>query len=461
MTSTTAPSMLLIGPEPIIVRACLDLGADVVLVYGPSARDGDGDRVPEQVRTVFVQDQRTPEAVLTALYRAGLAQGPGGRGFDAVLTSFEHALVNAAVLARVLGCRGMEPGIAVRFRDKWLQKEVIRGAGLPTARSAVLEDIAYPDELPELDSWPRVVKPNYGVGAQRTALVADQAELRAAAGRFYRTAPSHRTYVAEEFTSGEEWTADGVMFHGELRFLSVATYRETCLRVLEKQEALTFRRFDPEADAGVFRVAEPFVRRCIEALGLTDGVFHMEFFHDPDSGALVFGEGNGRLGQALVAEEIRYKFNVDLGEEAVRCALGLTPRLDVKVSPDSIGNTFLLGPPGVVVSSPSPVRVLAQEGVRHVTLEQSVGSVIPGSLDDANTRAGMAVLAAPTPDALYRRMAELRSWFASELIVVPPDVSRRSLRRWQRQTWPDVDLDDASYTEVDPASGAGQREGRG
>jgi hypothetical protein len=241
--------------------------------------------------------------------------------------------------------------------------------------------------------------------------------------------------------------------------LSVATYQEPCLTVLEKQDALTYRRFDPEVDAGVFRVAEPFVRRCIEALGVTDGIFHMELFHDPDTGELVFGECNGRRGAALVPEEIRYKFNVDLGEEAVRCALGLTPRLDVKVSPDSIGNTYLLGPPGVLVSSPSPAQVLAREGTRYVTLEQPVGSVIPGSYGDMSTRAGMAVVAAPTSDALYRRMAELRSWFASELIVMPPDVSRRSLRRWHRQTWPDVDLDDASYTEVEPAPGTGHGEG--
>ena len=50
----------------------------------------------------------------------------------------------------MLRCRGMPPEVAVRFRDKWLQKEVIRAAGLRTARSDVMEDIAYPDELPEL-----------------------------------------------------------------------------------------------------------------------------------------------------------------------------------------------------------------------------------------------------------------------------------------------------------------------
>jgi|SRR5579875_948885 len=448
MTSAAAPALLQLGVDKYLTRAAVDLGAEVVLVHSSVMRDGDGERgVPEQVRTVFTQQLHTPESVLTALARAGLLAGPSGRGWDAVLTFNEHTLVQAAVLARLFGCRGTAPEVAVRFRDKWLQKEVIRAAGLATARSTLIEDIAYPDELPVIETWPRVLKPNYGVGTSRTALVSSPAELAAAAAGFHRSTPGQRTYVAEEFSRGEEWTADGVMSGGELRFLSVATYQEPCLTVLEKQDALTYRRFDPEADADVWRVAEPFVRRCIGALGLVDGIFHMELFWDQASGELTFGECNGRRGAALVPEEIRYKFGVDLGEEAVRVALGLPPRLDVKVSPDSIGNTYLMGPPGTLVSSPSPADVLAQDGVRYVTLEQNVGTVIPGSFGDMNTRVGMAVVAAPGAAALYQRMAELRAWVADQLVVVPPGLNTRTLRAWHRRNRPDVSLDDASYEE--------------
>jgi biotin carboxylase len=445
MTATARPSVLLIGAEPYITQACVELGVDLVVVYGPSVRDADALEVPEQVRTVFVQDQRTPEAVLSALYRAGLAD----RHYDAVLTFYEHSLVHAAVLSRMLGCRGITPEVAVRFRDKWLQKKAISEAGLRTARSALLEDIAYPDELPELDTWPRVLKPAFGVGTQLTTVVSSQAELREAAAGFYRRQPRYRTYVAEEFSRGDEWSADGVVFRGEVAFLSVATYEEPCLTLLDRNAPITYRRFDPEADADVFRIADPFVRRCITALGLTEGVFHMELFHDQDTGELTFGECAARRGAALVGEEVRYKFNVDLGEEALRVALGWPPRLDVKVSPDSIGNTHLHGPPGVLLSGPTPAEVLAQPGVRYVSLEQPVGSVIAGAHTSAEERVGIAVLAAPTPDALYRRMDELRTWFASRLIVAPQDVPLRTLRAWNRRTWPDVSLDDAKHEETE------------
>ncbi|MGH3159045.1 MAG: ATP-grasp domain-containing protein [Streptosporangiaceae bacterium] len=464
MTSAAAPSLLMLGAEPYLIKACVELGVDLVVAYGPAVRDADALHAPDQVRTVFVQDQRSPEAVLSALARAGLAGGPAGHGFDAVLTVYEHSLVHAAVLAQLYGCRGLTPDVAVRFRDKWLQKEAIRVAGLPTARSTVIEDIAYPGELPELDTWPRVLKPMYGVGTQLTAVVSSQAELRAAAASFYRRQPRNRVYVAEEFSHGDEWTADGVVVGGDLRFLSVATYGEPCLTSLRNQAPMIRIRFDPEADSGAFRAAEPFVRRCIAALGLADGVFHLELFRAPDSGSLIFGECAARQGAALVPEEVRYKFGIDLGEEAVRCALGLTPRLDVKVSPDVIGNTYLLGPPGVVLSCPSPAEVLAREGMRFVTIERPAGSVIPDSLTDMNVRAGMAVLAAPTPGELDRRMAGLRTWFASRLVVVPLDATERTVRAVHRRAWPDADLDDADYTQArlgQVASGPSRAGGQG
>ena len=58
MTAAARPSVLIIGAEPAITRACMELGVDLVVVYGPSVRDADALDVPEQVRTVFVQDQR-------------------------------------------------------------------------------------------------------------------------------------------------------------------------------------------------------------------------------------------------------------------------------------------------------------------------------------------------------------------------------------------------------------------
>ena len=78
--------------------------------------------------------------------------------------------------------------------------------------------------------------------------------------------------------------------------------------------------------------------------------------------------------------------------------------------------------------------------------------MIPGSISDMNTRVGMAVLAAESPQALYQRMDELRTWFASQLVVAPADANLRTLRDWHRSVWPDVGLDDVGYAQTLPSA---------
>jgi biotin carboxylase len=448
LTGSALPSVLLIGADRYLLRACVQAGADTVCVTGPGTRDEGAVSVPAGVRAVFAEDQKNPEAVLAALHRAGL----GARRFDAVLTANEYALVFAAVLARVLGCRGTAPEVAVRFRDKWLQKRLIAAAGLATARSTLIEDIRYLGDSPLPDPGRAVLKPAAGVGTALTAEVTTEAELRAAAATFARQRPRVRTYVVEEFIDGEEWLVDGVVFGGELMFWSVASYRQPCLATLQRRAPLTFRRFDPAADAQDCQAAGDLTRRALAVLGLTDGVFHLEMFREHGTGRLVFSECAARRGAALVHEEVQFKFNVDLGEEALRCALGRAPRLDVKVAPEQVGAVYLNGRPGTLVSCPSAAQVMARAGARYVRVELPAGSLIEDGLPDTSTRVAQVMVAADSAGLLARRQDELCEWFGERLVIVPAGATPRMLREWQRRTWPGEDLADVLYGPA-PAGG--------
>jgi len=439
-----APTVLMLGADSYTLRACAELGIDVVVVFGPGVRDDGGVRIPQRVRTIFVDDQKNAECVLSGLHRAGL----GGHRFAAVLTQNEYALVLAGVLAQAFGCRGIAPEVAVRFRDKWLQKRVVRDAGLRTARAEVIEDIRYLGDA-ELPGFGRaVLKPIAGVNTKLTALVGDAAELRAAAARFGRQEPRVRTFVVEEFIDGDEWLVDGVVFAGEVVFYAVATYGQPCLAAVRQQAPFTIRRFDPVADEGVYRAVDPVVRRALTALGLRDGVFHMELFHGPGRGEIVFGECAARRGAVLVQEEVHCKFNVDLAEEAVRCGLGRTPRLNVKTLPDSVGTTFLPSPPGTLLSCPGAADILSRDGVGYARLDLQVGSVVPAEMANASTRVGQVMMTAGSPGELMRRLDEMRRWFGARLVVIPPDATPRTLRAWQSRTWPERDFSSGLYCPV-------------
>ncbi|MFI8106526.1 acetyl-CoA carboxylase biotin carboxylase subunit family protein [Streptomyces sp. NPDC086023] len=437
MANDNRPLVLLLGSARYTVEACVRLGIDAVIVSG--ARENDAGLAAHGQPTVLrVDDQASPEAVLGALHRAGLAQ----RTFDAVVTSDEFALVTAGLIAEHLGCRAIDARTALRFRDKYLQKALVAEAGIDTARVRVIEDVHDVSAVTELPSTSAVLKPVAGASTRLTAVVDSVAELHELSHRYRAAGTSERTFVLEEFIGGEEWIADGIVFDGEVLFWSLGAYGDPCLTALDEGVPLWMRRIDPDTEQWRYEKAEPVVLGALRALGLTHGVFHMELFHDPVTGRLAFGECGARRGGAFIQEEVQAKFGVDLGEAMLLCALGRRPELNVKVRPGIVGAAYLPGRPGVLIDLPSAADLMALPGVAYARVEVPVGTVWSGGAAGTDQRAAQILAVAGSEAELRQRFAEARQWFDERLIVAPHPATPRELRSWQRNTWPQSDLGD-------------------
>lgn len=248
--SSPAPTVLIIAPDRYLIRACkrLDLGA--VIIYGQGIADAGLASIPEGMTGVFSEEQKDATSVLAALARAGLADYP----FDAVVSANEYAIPLAGLLAEHFRCGGLSADVAIRFRDKSVQKGLVRAAGIPVADFVVIDDIQQFDQLPELPVSPMVLKPVAGVGTRLTMVIKDQAELQAAARRI-AAKTDLRTFLLEKFIPNDELIVDGVVRDGELAFYSMGYYPEPCLAVVERQASMTYCRFDPVADKDVFEEA--------------------------------------------------------------------------------------------------------------------------------------------------------------------------------------------------------------
>jgi biotin carboxylase len=442
---SSAPTVLMLTPDRYLIRACDRLGVNTVIVYGQGVADSGSVRFPDGMRTVFAEDHKDATYVLSALARAGLAN----LHYDAVLCANEYAVPLAALVASHYGCRGLPVDVAIRFRDKSVQKSTLRAAGVPVADCQVIEDITRPDDLPEITGGPMVLKPVAGVGTKLTTLVRDSAELRAVAGRVASTS-SLRTFLLERYIPNEEWIVDGIMHDGELVFYSMGYYPIPCMDTVAQQVSMEYARFDPEADKDIFEEGGALARRALGALGLTDGIFHMELFKPTDGGPLTFGECAARRGAAMYLEEVLWKFGVDLSEETVRAALGWEPRLDIKIRPGAVGVTNVNAPPGVVMSVPPIEEILAQPGVAYARVEMPIGARIADQIADAASRLAQVLVTADERSQLPERFADVRKWFLDRLIVAPPRLSNRDLRLWQRSNWPGSTVGDEDLFDPRP-----------
>lgn len=439
--------VLVLGPDRPVVEALLRHDTDIVVVSGYAAYDAGAVRLPAGVRLILTEDQRSPESVLSALHRTL----PPGRRFDVVHTSYEDTLVTAGVLAQVLGARGIDPRTAVLFRDKWLQKEHLRNAGIPTARSTFVPDIRGLEQASTTPYPTAVLKPVAGAATASTALVTDPPTLRALAVEL-RGQPL-RQFVLEEHIDGDEWMVDGVVHAGQPVFYGLGRYHQPCLTALRERTPLRMRRLDPTGDAWAYAAADRLVPAVVEALGLPDGVFHMEVFHRPATDELLFSECAARRGGGLILQEIRHKFGVDLAGAAARAALGLPPDLTPRANAAAVGTTYLTSPPGILLRYPQAHRVARRPGVTFVRLDTPFGAVIADRAGDTNTRVGLAMLTADTPAELDTRMDDLTTWFHDHCVVVPADASRRELRDRQRHDWPANNLDDIDLTPASHTAG--------
>ena len=404
---------LIIGYRAVTLRACRSLGIPTVTVVGAPQRDwGDLDETLLDEHVV-VDDHHNVESVVSGLLRAGLLDDR----YQAVYTADEFSLVEAAALAEVLHARGLGVPTAVAFRDKYVQKTLVRDAGFPTAEIELIPDLADPPAgLEERFSFPAVLKPVAGGGTMSTTLVDRREALADAIAAARETASTWRTFLLESFNRGQEWNIDGFVADGELGLLAVEAYRDNCLRTIKSGALIGSILFDPVREAWVYEVARPYVSAVLEALGLRHGIFHMEAFWD--GAGLTFGECAARIAGGFHSEVVAHKYGVDLPTVAVQLAYGLDPPTERDpVIDDAVGFTFLPTVPGTLESCPSPEELAQLANVVSAVLEVSPGSVMSDMSSTTIARAGLALVAAEDEPTLERRMDEVAEWFRERVVV--------------------------------------------
>ncbi|QOC93949.1 ATP-grasp domain-containing protein [Micromonospora craniellae] len=436
----TRPSVLMIGADPYVLRACEAHDVETVLLCNSGAYDSGRIHMPPGGTIIRVDDVTNVEDLVGGLHRAGM----GGRSFDAVQTTWEFSVVTAAVLARTMGTRGIAPETALHFRDKSLQKSRLAAAGVPVARTEVVHDL-YDVSTVEFAFERAVLKPIAGGGTTSTSVVRDRAELEKLSRECREKKETARTFLLEEFVEGDEWMAEGVVHDGEILFFGLGAYTEPCLAAVDGQEPLSLRRLDPTTDADAYAATEPVVRDAIAALGLRDSVFHMELFREKETGRIVFSECAARRGGALTQEQVLAKFNVDLGEAALLCALGRRPRLDVKVHPGTVGCAGLYGPPGTIVDYPDTDALMALPDVAFVQLWVPPGATLSSKFSASADMLGAVLLVSDSVEEFDRRVTETRQWFANRLAVADPALTGGQRWAWVRRQWPDRNYSDSLF----------------
>jgi hypothetical protein len=270
---------------------------------------------PVRFPEVSVCDTNDEQQVLAVCHWLVRQHGAGR-----IVAVHERMLIPAAKVRDAHGLPGMDLKTTLLFRDKVAMKRAVAAAG--AAEVPRFAELRGPEDLDAFD-WStgrKVLKSRWGVGAEDVHVVTTRAEADAVLASVDATEDG---WEIEEYVEGVMYHCDSVVQDGEVRFAAVSEY-------LAKPGD-----FAPGAAAGSVLVghADPVrgrIRetnaRVLRALGLRDGVTHLEIFRTPTD-ALVFCEVAARPGGGGIDRILERAYGCNISEAAYRIGAGVDPRL--------------------------------------------------------------------------------------------------------------------------------------
>lgn len=224
----------------------------------------------------------------------GLA-GQAGRPVHRMFGALEQAQVPIAEAREALGVEGIPAAATRNFRDKARMKDVLRAAGVPCARHALVGSVEEAVAAARRIGFPLVVKPPAGAGAVGTHRVEDEGQLARAVALAIGGAPADpgRPVLLEEFIVGDEHSLETISVGGRAVWHSLTHYAPTPLDVVREPWIQWCTLLPREVDDPRYDDIRAAAARGLAALGMTTGLSHMEWFRRRD-GSVAIGEVGAR-----------------------------------------------------------------------------------------------------------------------------------------------------------------------
>ncbi len=206
---------------------------------------------------------------------------------------------------------GTRPADIDRLRSKLGMHDVFKQAGVPHPSCISARDAATVKAFARDVGYPLVLKPDIGVGAARTFKVNTDADVDQA---FSEPLPH---YVAQAFVRGAIVTYDGLVDRdGRILFRLSHEYSDGVMEVVLEQRDISFWSLKEIPPA-----LEALGRKAVDALGLREHWFHLEFFRLSD-GSYVVLEANLRPPGGFMTDMMNYACDMDVYQLWARLLTG-------------------------------------------------------------------------------------------------------------------------------------------
>ncbi|MGW2560937.1 ATP-grasp domain-containing protein [Streptomyces sp. NPDC001514] len=337
------------------------------------------------------------------------------RHIDRIYAPFERGQAQVGYVRTYFGIPGIGSEVSHAFSSKYAMKQQMREAGLPVADFRLAPGLDQVAEAGAALGWPVVIKPMVGGGAMDVCVFhsAEQVEEFIASPD---AEPMHALpcpVVVEKFVElTGEYHCDGVVQESEVVFAASSRYLAPVLGHGALFGSMTL----PAGDSVRTRMEE-LHDQAVEALGLTDGVTHMEFLDTADG--LIVGEIACRAAGGGIPHALALHSGVDVWKASLQLALGLDPKVDRAPEQGVTAHCYLPLRPGRIVSMTGAAELQALPFVTDVQMLHKVGDVVPKRLTSAAASA-LVFLQAQSTEQAEEAIARVYEAFHIEIETLSP-----------------------------------------
>lgn len=257
------------------VRGLASVGATVI---GIGERHVD--ELDHDLKDWMLHYERVPSVVDVEAMTRAVRFAQSHRWIDRLEATVEAHILPTAQVREACTIPGTSVRTAYLCRDKPTMKEVLRQAGVPTARSTAASDAAEARAFADEVGYPLILKPRAAAGASDTMRVDDAADLERALGIMGATGAE--SIAVEEFIEGHEAFYDTLCINGRPAYDFVSHYYPNVLEAMRTRwispQFVATNRVD---GAPAYAEVREMGRRVIDALGIGTSATHMEWFFGP------------------------------------------------------------------------------------------------------------------------------------------------------------------------------------
>ncbi|PCI36804.1 MAG: hypothetical protein COB53_08380 [Elusimicrobia bacterium] len=377
------------GKEFIFQRA-KELGIKIVLV---DFKDSWAEKYADTYIPVDMTDR---DEVLKVVQKKIKDEGLEEK-LDGIMGFWEDDVPTMAKLGEVLGLKTFSYRSAIIAHNKAATRAILKAKGIEDTKSAMVTNESQLETAIKKVGFPAIMKPAGGAAAKFVYIVNNAAEARAIYPEIVRLValeqPSDPSFnpadgvIFDEYLDGDEVDIDIAMVDGQSLFRPSVTDNWPTKK---GRFIATGSNLPSRLTKEVRQTLANHAIKTAQAIGLTDGIFHIEAKFTSKGEPRII-EANARLGGTYVAQWVKAVWGIDLVEEAFHIAAGV-PGKPFKSRQPLLHLDGMFGFPektGIISEIRGVETIRDDKGLFEFRAFMGEGDIVISQEDGGNDRVGM------------------------------------------------------------------------